>query len=136
MPSDTIKNMIKGHEGFSRVPYKCPAGYLTIGWGHNIEDKGLSENICEAILDEDISEAEETISIYVPNYEEFSENRQATLIDMAFNMGRSRFGLFRRMLVCLKGKDFEGTAREMEDSLWYNQVSSRARKLVKMMREG
>ena len=28
--------IVKFYEGWSAVPYICPAGYLTIGWGHVI----------------------------------------------------------------------------------------------------
>jgi lysozyme len=31
---DALASFIKRHEGYSDVPYRCPAGYITIGWGH------------------------------------------------------------------------------------------------------
>ncbi len=34
-------NLIKTFEGFSAVPYLCPAKYLTIGYGHVVEETGI-----------------------------------------------------------------------------------------------
>jgi Phage-related lysozyme (muraminidase) len=34
--------MIRRHEGFSPLPYQCPSGAWTIGWGRNLTSIGLS----------------------------------------------------------------------------------------------
>jgi len=34
---------LKAREGFIPHPYRCPAGYLTIGYGHNIDAHGWSK---------------------------------------------------------------------------------------------
>ena len=52
---------LKKHEGLVLKPYKCPVGKLTIGYGHNLEDNGLSQSVCEYILIEDIEEAKRNL---------------------------------------------------------------------------
>ncbi|MGN1058703.1 MAG: glycoside hydrolase family protein, partial [Candidatus Avelusimicrobium sp.] len=45
---------IRRAEEFSNMPYQCPAGHLTIGYGHNLEH-GISAEAAEFILREDVS---------------------------------------------------------------------------------
>ena len=30
--------LIRRFEGFSALPYRCPAGYLTVGYGHLVKN--------------------------------------------------------------------------------------------------
>ena len=46
-------------EGLRLQTYKCPAGYDTIGYGHNLEANGLPEEILEDLKAEGI--------VYDPN---------------------------------------------------------------------
>jgi len=58
---DTVLNYIKLHEGLKLKPYKCPGGYLTIGYGHKIKAKEYFNNItieeAVALLKHDYEEA-------------------------------------------------------------------------------
>ena len=42
--------LIRGHEGFSRWVYLCPAGKQTIGYGRNIDKSGGPGTKCVWIL--------------------------------------------------------------------------------------
>ena len=35
--------MLQRHEGLRLKPYKCTAGKVSIGYGRNLEDVGISE---------------------------------------------------------------------------------------------
>lgn len=58
---DSVLNYIKLHEGLRLKPYKCPGGYLTIGYGHKIKQNEHFNNItlieAEAILKNDFEKA-------------------------------------------------------------------------------
>ncbi|MBP5593653.1 MAG: hypothetical protein J6X75_05780, partial [Clostridia bacterium] len=45
-------------EGLRLKPYRCPAGKLTIGYGRNIEDMGISETEAEMLFDNDWQKVE------------------------------------------------------------------------------
>ena len=45
-----LKKQLTRHEGKRAYPYRCPAGKLSIGVGRNLEDKGLSEEEIEYIV--------------------------------------------------------------------------------------
>lgn len=124
------------HEGYRSHPYKCSAGALTIGYGHNLNAKGIPTHIAEQLLFNDITDAIEDLVNVVPYYYTLSERRQDALTDMIFNLGKTRFSKFKKMLAALSNQNFEKAADEMVNSSWFSQVGERARTLVKMMREG
>ena len=58
--------LVESFEGFSEMPYLCPAGKLTIGYGHVIKENesfpaGISKEVAEMILYDDLAIAEEAI---------------------------------------------------------------------------
>ena len=75
------------HEGLRLVPYTDTVGKLTIGVGHNLDDKGLSPEAIAFILEKDIDDAEYDARSLFPNFDDLSDARKAVLIQMAFNLG-------------------------------------------------
>jgi GH24 family phage-related lysozyme (muramidase) len=49
--------LIRSFEKFEPKAYLCPAGKLTIGYGHNLEARGISRRVAEIIFDEDFEQA-------------------------------------------------------------------------------
>lgn len=123
--------MIKRHEGFRQYPYKCTAGKLTIGYGRNLDDVGISKEEAEYLLEMDLDkhteELDKVITWAVPN------DVYAVLVDMHYNLGHERFMQFKGMLAALKKLDFKGAAKEMLDSKWAKQVPNRAAELANIM---
>jgi len=57
---------LKKHEGFRSKVYKCPAGYLTIGYGRNLETNGLTKEEAEYLLQKDVEKIETELSKRIP----------------------------------------------------------------------
>ena len=133
---ERLRRLLIVHEGLRLKPYRCPAGYLTIGVGRNLEARGISREEAMVLLENDIAEAEAAARGFFPAFDRLEEPRQAVLVDMAFNLGAVRLGGFRRFRAALERGDFEQAAREMLDSKWAEQVGPRARRLAEMMRRG
>ena len=49
-----VTEQIIRHEGFRNKPYKCTANKLTIGYGRNIEDNGITKTEASVLLKNDI----------------------------------------------------------------------------------
>ncbi len=142
--------MLKRHEGAHReggrhTAYRCPAGALTIGWGHNLdarpvrglgEGSGISESEAEELLRADLSDIAFLLDTRMPWWRGLGSARAAALLDMAFNLGLSGLLGFRRMLAAARRGSFDEAADEMLDSRWAGQTGSRARELAAMMRTG
>ncbi len=126
---------IRRYEGFSRLPYKCPTGHLTIGYGHNLEH-GISTTAAEFILQEDLARAERAVKEAFPWWWKLDGARQFVLVDMAFNMGLAGLKGFKKMLAAMEEGDYQTAAKEMLASKWAGQVKRRAVELSKMMQKG
>lgn len=145
-----IRDLIKKHEGYSNVPYKCPAGKNTIGWGHNFDANPLPKDIqgylfangfilpehAERLLTEDINSAENDCRSLYPGFDSFSETRKAGLVNFVFNVGSPTAKTFKKMIKAIIGRDWDRAALEMKDSAWFSQVGKRSIEIVKMVREG
>jgi lysozyme len=143
--SEIARESIRTHEGFRGLAYddatglaiNAPQGHLTIGWGRNLQSRGISEDEAEFMLDNDIEIAErDAIDLIGPQWESLSINRQAVVIEMSFQLGRKRLGGFQKMLHAMRQGETEAAVREMLDSQWHKQVPNRARTLAERYRNG
>lgn len=115
--------------------YKDSVGILTIGVGHNIEEKGISQAVSRMMLREDINEVLEDVRT-LSYFNDLDEVRQLVVSDMVFNLGLSRFLRFKNLQSSLAAGDWQLSAFNMKDSKWYVQVGRRAEKLEAAMISG
>ena len=127
--------LIKKHEGLRLKPYKCTAGKLSIGYGRNIEDNGISAYEADVLLNDDIQNCYAQC-IKFPFWNKLNEVRQAALLDMCYNLGFARLNGFKKMLKALGRLDYKTAAKEMLDSKWARDVKSRATELAELMKYG
>ena len=131
-----LVKMLEQDEGFKPKPYRCSAGKLTIGYGRNLEDKGISREEASYLLHEDIRDAIKFLDQQLPWWKNLDgEARQEALVNMAFNLGGRLLG-FKKMLAALQSKDYERAADEALDSKWAGQVGQRAQRIARAFREG
>ena len=129
------KAYIRRYEGLCLKPYVCPAGHLTIGYGHNLEN-GIPPKIAEELLQADLSYAQMEVGGTLPWSNQLDQVRQFVLVDMCFNMGLAKLLTFKKFLAALEKKDYPTAAREMLNSHWAGQVGRRAQELAEMMKTG
>lgn len=127
--------LIKKHEGLRLLPYKCTAGKLTIGYGRNLEDNGISQYEAEEMLNNDIQRCYSQL-VKLHCWNKLDEVRQAVLLDMCYNLGIVRLKNFKKMLGALEVGAYNRAAAEMLNSKWAAQVKSRATELAKIMQKG
>ncbi|MBL4774465.1 MAG: glycoside hydrolase family protein [Mariprofundus sp.] len=124
---------IKKHEGLKLKPYRCTADKLTIGYGRNIEDKGITKDEALTLLHNDITEVEDALNETYDWFKYLDEARQAVVINMAFNLGMHGFGKFKNMIEAIARSDYHEAAMQMIDSKWARQVGHRAFQLASKM---
>ena len=127
---------LKRDEGLKLKPYKCTADKLTIGYGRNLDDVGISEVEAETMLINDIHNVINDLDMYIPWWKSLSEDRQRAMINLGFNLGLPRLMGFKKMLKALREGDFDRAAKEALDSKWAIQVKSRANRIAKLIEEG
>ncbi|EKO3513651.1 glycoside hydrolase family protein [Vibrio fluvialis] len=127
--------LIKKHEGLRLKPYRCSNQKLTIGYGRNLQDNGISQQEAEALLQHDLDAAVKDAET-LPYFASLNDARQAVIVDMIFNLGLPRFGMFKKMIAAIKQQLWHVAANEMLNSRWARQVGKRAKTLSEMMRTG
>ena len=134
-----MNDYIKLNEGLRLFPYKCSANKTTIGYGRNLDDKGISQDEAELMFKNDIEDAQMSLhEIFTESIFKYhlSEKRQIVLTDMMFNLGRTRFSKFKKTIQAVKGFDFDEASRQILDSRYAKQLPARAKKNADIMGEG
>lgn len=134
-------DMIKLNEGMvmengRHIPYEDSVGKMTIGFGRNLTDMGISEGEAQTLLWNDVENVIKELDQNLPFFNDLSENRRYAVIDMCFNLGLTKFLRFTKMLTALEQKDYHRASLEALDSKWAIQVGSRAQRDAKMIKEG
>ena len=139
--TERLIEMLKRHEGAvikngRHVPYRCPAGKLTIGYGRNIEGFGLSEDEVEYNLQNDIERVIKELSTEYPWFNSLDDVRKDAIIDISFNLGATRLRGFKRALAAMEVADYKAASTEFLDSKWARRVKGRALELTDMLIAG
>ena len=131
---ENVTEQLKKDEWLSLFSYKCPVVKLTIGYGRNIEDNGITSGEAEYLLKNDIERCYIQVYNSFKFFPELSDARQEVLINMCYNLGLSRLMSFKRMMTALTEGKYLRAADEMMDSKWARQVGIRAERLAAVMR--
>ena len=128
-----LEKTLARHEGLRLKPYLDTVGKLTIGYGRNLDDNGISEEEALIMMRNDIAVSHAELSQY-GWFRQLDEGRQGILINMHFNLGLPRLLTFRKMIAALDKGDYNEAAEQMLDSRWAEQVGNRAVELAREMR--
>lgn len=146
-----LLNQLMRHEGARRdalgfhVPYRCTAGALTIGYGHNLDAKPvpgigaqsrMSEDEAVSLLDKDVADAEHMLRNGLHFVHALDPVRYAVLVNMTFNLGIGGLLTFTNTLADIERGDYAAASHRMLQSKWAAQVGSRALELSRQMRTG
>jgi lysozyme len=116
---DQAEQLGEGFEGFSSVPYRCPAGIWTFGFGSTRDsdsnpvcattrpiDRAEGKLLAERDLRGALSEIHDDVHVPLTTEEE------AALLDFIYNIGAGNFRA-STLLRKLNAGDFEGCADEI-----------------------
>lgn len=133
MHKSTIK-MLKVHEGYKPMVYKCTEGIDTIGYGFAIKDLFLTEDVCDIILGQILAHNEKKFSDKFKWYGTLPSIAQSVLMNMCYQMGIHGVSRFKKTLKAFEIWDWETASDEMLDSLWAKQTPNRAKELSSLIR--
>lgn len=131
----TLEELLKQDEGLSLKPYKDSLGYLTIGYGRNLETMGISQATADLMLEEDCARVRQEAENFWW-WGALDEARQLIVLSMLFQLGLSKFLEFQRMIIAIRNRNYPAAAEEMRSSLWARQTPERAEKLAQWMQTG
>lgn len=130
-----LKQMLIKHEGKKLWPYKCTSGKLTIGIGHNLDAKGISNAVADLMYEEDIMEVINDLHKIFENFNDLPEQIQLVLANMRFQLGDLGFRKFNKLIKSVERKDWKEMKINMANSLWYKQTNNRAKELIGLVEQ-
>ena len=143
---ESVFEQLKIDEGVVYEVYHDHLGLPTFGVGHLVlesdaeygkplgtpVDEDRVKDCFEKDLDTAISECE---VLYEDHWEEFPGEVKEILVNMMFNMGRTRLSGFKNFKKALEEGDWKQAGIEGRDSKWYRQVTNRAERLMSRMEQ-
>jgi len=136
---DIAVEQLKIDEGCRLTAYQDTVGVWTIGYGHTggvkKGDKITQKDADDLLLADTLQAAVDASSLPVA-FDGLNAVRQAVLINMSFNLGKTRLLAFKRTLLAIAIRDYDNAALYMLQSKWSKQVGNRSIRLAKMMKTG
>lgn len=153
---DIATDLLVRHEGERLRVYDCPAGKMTIGIGHNLDDNGLPPSVAARMTVADVLEkgidlatsreifaydlaiAESDAKQFAGlAWESMNNARRAALIDMAFQLGLDRLSGFKGMRKAMRTGNWNQVAYETLDSKYAQRdTPARAREIAQIFKTG
>lgn len=125
----------KASEDFRAMPYldccgkpwrQCVCetkGYLTIGYGRNLDVNGIRRSEGDVMVENDLADAISDVKDRLPWSEGLSDARKDALYELAFNMGiGTLLHANPKMLSALHDGAFSEAAAELMDGPWHEAV--------------
>lgn len=145
MNRDSVYEQLKIDEGVVYEIYLDHLGYKTFGVGHLVLESDPEHNYAvgepvsvervQECFDGDLDVAvSECVALYGADvWCGFPGEVQEILVNMMFNMGRTRLSKFMKMNIALSIGDWKMAAVEGRDSRWHKQVTNRAERLMERL---
>ena len=147
----------KLNEGYHTTRYFDSGGIPTIGVGHNLNKPGsqqqienvgadydevlngrqaLTDSQIRMLFNMDMSTAVTCAMNWLPTWSSLGSGPRSAMADMAFNLGCTTLGDFKRLNKALSRfpPDLQQAIAEMRDSLWCRQVGLRCGRDIRCMR--
>jgi len=125
---------VKKEEGLRLKPYQCTSGKLSIGYGRNLDDTGISEIEASYLLHQDLSRCYHDLLTLIPQFDQLSDSRKIALLDMRYQLGFDGIKRFYQMIEAIIAEDFYEAATELLDSRYARQAPERAARNANLIR--
>ena len=142
MNREAVFEQLKIDEGVEYEIYNDHLGYPTFGVGHLVLESDpeygqptgtpVEEQRVKECFENDLDIAiGECNALYEGGeFNDLPDEVQQILVNMMFNMGRTRLSKFKKMHAAILEGDWKTAAVEGRDSRWYKQVTNRAERLM------
>ena len=127
------RELLEFDEGRRNKMYTDSVGVPTIGIGHSLNNP-ISDKAITQIFEDDLELAISDCKSVFPLFDIISDNRQAVLISVMFNLGKTRFRGFKNMITAVNQFDFHTAAAELLDSKAARDLPIRYNRLANILK--
>ena len=138
MNIERLIKTIKLDEGFSPVA-TWDNEQFSYGYGCKAPYEGaiISEEKAYILLNDEVLNAmKDFMDIYSDCQDNINDVRAEALVNMVFNLGKTKLLKFRKMNAAIRRNDWMEAAHQAVASAWYGQVGNRAKRIVKELATG
>jgi len=125
-------------EGYKTTPYRLN-GVWHVGIGHKfVVGEPIREYTDEEVLAlfvSDVERAKRAAQRKIQSFYSHPEKIRLVLISLAYNVGDKGFEKFVKFRAAMERGDYAMAAKELENSLWFNQLPERARHHIAVIKE-
>lgn len=132
--TDTEK-MIRRHEGYRKFPYQDTLGKETVGIGYCLAN-GMPEDEAVFLMRYRTWQNHKALMSVGKGYPKLSPERQAALLNMAYQLGLAGLLGFKNMWDALAGGDYRQASQHALSSLWARQTPGRAKEIASVIETG
>lgn len=129
-----MEALLAQQEGFRATPYRDSRGFLTIGYGTNL-DAGITCEQAQALMNCQLAANEDALIKY-RWFLDLDDVRASVIENMAYNIGVNGVLGFHDMIAAIEAGDWAEAAHQMRASDWRVQVGERALVLARIMETG
>ncbi len=133
---DRIRAQLKRDEGFRSHPYRDTRGKLTIGYGRNLTDDGITEPEGSVLLDQDLYNAVNAVQHVFPWSARLDDVRLGVLIQLEVNVGLAGEAKFVQLLAHCAAGQWDAAAGALIDSAADHQEPARIMRWAQELRTG
>jgi lysozyme len=131
---DLVTSRLTTEEGFRSLPYRDSRGFLTIGYGENL-DAGWSKELASLVLTYQAQQIYNQLNAY-GWASGLDDVRMSVILDIAFNTGLHGLLHFVNMLSAVGAKDWQKAHDELLDSDAARQLPARYNALAALLLSG
>lgn len=131
---DRVTVDLKDGEGFRSKPYHDTVGVLTIGYGRNLESRGITMAEASMMLENDVTEVYNQLLKRLPNFKKYPYQVQRGLVNMGFQLGVDGLLNFKKTIKLLDEGNYAEAGNQAAQSLWARQTPNRAKRVIKMIK--
>lgn len=129
---------VPARELLAQIPEKEDHGRpwtVGVGFTHGVTpDSRMTRQQAMRKLDQKVGVFAGELQRLIPDITDHPFVIQTVFLNLIFNMGLERLAKFRNTLALLRQRNYEAVADNLEKSLWYRQVGTRAVELVERVR--
>lgn len=96
-------------------PFTDTTGHVTLGWGRNISDRGISRDEADYLLENDIEDIESDLSRVFQWYAPLDSVRQAAMVELGA-IGLTKLLTFKKFLFAMAHGQYGLASDELYDS--------------------
>lgn len=143
MNIEQFRDELKRDEGVKNEVYLDHLGLPTCGIGHLITEwdteynaevgTPVAEERVNELFEKDLATTIDECRLIYNDFDVLPVKVQHIVANMMFNMGRPRLSKFKKMIKAIQEGNWLEAGYQMKDSIWYEQVTNRADRLISRM---